>query len=106
MLDSATIVNALAPHTGVEIAQVLFGVVGAAVTGLWPIAARWANNRKSTWYWNPITKKFVLDRASRWLGRVFGRGVNDSNVGYSGELPPEAIDALRKRINKTYPLKL
>lgn len=103
VVDSTLVINAIAQHTGEDTAKVIFGVIGAVISVLWPVAAKWANDRKTTWYWNPITKKFVLDRVSKILGAIFGRGVNDSKVQYEDNLPPEAVEELRKMLAKKYP---
>lgn len=86
-----------------DFAKMVFCVLCIVIPVLWRMLASWASNRPTTWYWNPVTKKFVLNRVSAILGKMFGRGVNDCNVQYEKDLPPEAIEALRDRINKTYP---
>jgi hypothetical protein len=58
---------------------------------------------KTTWYWNPVTKNYALKWIDKQIGKICGRGVNDCRIQYQENLPPEAIEALRKRINKTYP---
>ena len=102
-MDSTEVVNFLKQYMNEDIAIMLFGVLGIVIPFLWRILASWATNRPTTWYWNPVTKKFVLNRVSAALGKMFGRGVNDCNVKYQDNLPPEAIETLRKRIEKTYP---
>lgn len=102
-MDSTAIVNVLKQYMSEDVAIMTFGVLGIVVPFIWRALASWAANRPTTWYWNPLTKKFVLGRVSAALGRIFGRGVNDCNVKYQDGLPPEAIEALRKRIEQTYP---
>ena len=102
-MDSTVVIDFLKQYMNEDFAKMVCGVLCVVVPVIWRMLASWASNRPTTWYWNPVTKKFVLNRVSAALGKMFGRGVNDCNVKYQDNLPPEAIETLRKRIEKTYP---
>lgn len=102
-MDSTEVINFLKQYMNEDFAKMVFGVLCVVIPVLWRVLASWAANRPTTWYWNPVTKRFVLNRVSAILGKTFGRGVNDCNTKYQDNLPPEAIEALRKRIEKTFP---
>lgn len=105
-MDSTTIINFLQQYMPDDVSSMVYGLLCIAVPFLWRMLAVWASNRPTTWYWNPITKKFVVGRISKLLAVLFTRGVNDCNIKYQDKLPPEAIKELRKRIDKTYPVNL
>lgn len=102
-MDSTTVVEFLKQYMTEDIAKMVFSVLCIVVPFVWRALAAWATNRPTTWYWNPITKKFVLNRVSAYLGKIFTRGVNDCNVQYEKDLPPEAKEELRKMLAKKYP---
>ena len=102
-MDSTTIVNYLTQHLGSDWAKVIYGIIVMVIPVLYRIFIAWANNRKTTWYWNPVTKQFALKWLDRQLGKICGRGVNDSNFKYEDSLPPEAVEVLRKRIEDKFP---
>jgi hypothetical protein len=103
-MDSTTVVNFLKQYMNEDLAIMVFGLLGILVPFIWRALASWAANRPTTWYWNPVTKKFVLGRASAALGKIFGRGVNDCNIRYEDNLPEEAKTELRKHVAEKYPI--
>jgi hypothetical protein len=103
-MDSTAAVQALSGYMSVDNAIAIVGGAITIIIALWRALVVWANARPTTWYWNPLTKKFVLGWVSRWLARACGRGVNDCNVKYEEDLPDEAKKELKKRLVKKYPI--
>jgi hypothetical protein len=104
VVDSATAVHELSKYMSVNDAIAIISATIGTVIALWRALVAWANKRPTTWYWNPLTRKFVLGWASKWLARACGRGVNDCNVKYEEDLPSEAKEELKKHLIQKYPI--
>jgi hypothetical protein len=101
-IDSTAIVNYISKYTGTELAVLVFGILGWGVPMLWRLGAEWAVRRKTTWYWNHVTQKFVIGRVDSWLAGIFTKGVVKSNITYQGNLPPEAQEAKKQYVARKY----
>jgi hypothetical protein len=103
-MDSLTVVTLLSHYVGNYWAPTILSVGGTIAVALWRAFVHWANNKPTTWYWNPVTKKFFVKFVDRWLAKLFGRGVNDCNVKYEDTLTDEAKEELKKHLIKKYPI--
>jgi hypothetical protein len=103
-MDSLFVVTFLSQYVGHFWANLIFTSAIPLIIAGWRSLIHWANNRPTTWYWNPITKKFFIKWGDKQIARICGRGVNDCNFRYEENLPDEAKEELKKHLIKKYPL--
>ena len=103
-MDSTTITAFLTHYLGPDWGVLAYSLLTVAVPVIYRMLISWANNRPTTWYWNSLTKKFVLKRTDKMIAAMFGRGTADCKARYEDNLPDEAKEELKKRLTKKYPL--
>lgn len=103
-MDSTQIVSELLKYMNADYANMIYAVIVIVIPVLYRSLIHWANNRPTTWYWNPVTKKFAVRWLDKQIAKICGRGVNDCKIRYADDLPDEAKVELKKRLKKQYPL--
>lgn len=114
MITDTTLIHELSKVIPRDTAATLLAILTPAALVAWRLLAEWATRKKTTWYWNPVTKKFVIGKIDKILAILFSKGVTKSNVQYEESLPPDAEEerlryALKKHqisedLKKKYPL--
>lgn len=113
-ISDTTLVHELSKIIPREIAETVLIILTPAALVAWRLLAEWATRKKTTWYWNPVTKKFVISRIDKILSILFSKGVVKSSIQYENNLPLDAEEeklryALKKYqisedLKKRYPL--
>jgi hypothetical protein len=101
-MDSATIVTILQKYMAADFANMIYAIIVIAIPVLYRALIAWANNRPTTWYWNPVTKKFAVKWLDKQVAKICGRGVNDCRIKYEKDLPDEAKLEIQKRLKKQH----
>jgi len=101
-MDSTEIVNFFGLYVNSEWAKAFYGMLVIIIPIIYRGFIHWANNRKTTWYWNPITKKFFVKWLDKQIAKICGRGVNDCQAKYEKELPDDAKEEIQNRLKKNH----